>query len=412
MFFRISRDEANNFSIALFLLLVLFVPNTNASTRLYFATLLLAIPFLLGSIERIYFDYLALTGVAILVIHVFFTALRFGFIVDPNLRDYTEFARLLLPVLMLIFRDKFKDLRWQTIFAVFAFYILLDFFVSLLEFLGTDFAGLAAFAKSVYVSGTHVEAGFRISGLSAGPAQHGIKLLVIYTFFYCRIFQAKKIALPVIFSILTAFPLFLTQSRTSMIALAIVSVGVGLFYLFFGSKSAKVRSFFTLSFFTTTAVYLLIQFQQFFKRLYDLLKGIEAVTSYQDRVEGYKMLFDRAMEHPAFLTVGYGKNFFRTSVFDNEYILMFLVYGPIISLAIIIGVFTYLITFIFKNGKTEYEYGTMLFFLLVAGLVIAYPATFFLQTSIIPLLLIFINLAYWENVKIRSNIADTTTFNI
>jgi hypothetical protein len=398
---RISKTKADNICIAIFLFFVLFLPNTPDLVRYYFLVLLITIPLLLGHIKKIHFDYLTKIALGVFAGFVILTSLRFFSIEDPNLRDYTEVARLLLPLLMLVFRDKFKNLRLKTIFTVFAIYASVDCLISILDFINYDVMGIVSLTKSLYVSNTHAVVLKRICGLSAGPAQHATIMLIIFIFFYCRIFQSKKITAPAFFSIISTFPIFLTQSRTIIVTWIVVSLGIAFFYLIFGKKFMQYRSISLLFLLLGGGTFLVIQYHEFFRRTLALMGGIQSISSWQDRVQGHEILFHRALKYPAFLLIGYGKNFFHTSVFDNEYIMMFLVYGPFIAFIFVGGTVIFIINFLLSKGKNKYVYNTMLCFLLLAGLVIAFPNSFFLQASVIPVLFVFINIAYWENRELK-----------
>jgi hypothetical protein len=400
---RISKAKADNICIAIFLLVVLFLPNKPAFVRYYFLALLITIPLLLGHIKNLRFDYLTKIALGVFAFFVILTSIRFFSIEAPNLRDYTEVARLLLPLLMLIYRDKFKNLNLKTIFTIFAIYACIDCFISILDFINYDLMGIVSLTKSLYVSNTHAIVLKRICGLSAGPAQHATIMLIIFIFFYCRIFQSKKVAAAAFFSIVSTFPIFLTQSRTIIVTWILVSLGIALFYLIFGKKFMQYRSISLLFLLLCGGTFLVIQYHEFFRRTLALLGGIQSISSWQDRVQGHEILFHRALKYPAFILIGYGKNFFHTSVFDNEYIMMFLVYGPFIAFVFVGGAVIFIIDFFISKGKNKYIYNTMLCFLLLSGLIIAYPNSFFLQTSVIPILFFFINIAYWENKDLSFN---------
>src|SRR5690625_2130358 len=87
---RIKREVLSNLLIGTFLLLILFVPNRADFIRIYYVVLLGGGALLVASTKKLYFDYLSLIGIGIIVFHTLFTLIRFGFIVDPNIRDYTE----------------------------------------------------------------------------------------------------------------------------------------------------------------------------------------------------------------------------------------------------------------------------------------------------------------------------------
>jgi hypothetical protein len=401
---RINKSELDNYCIAILLLLVLFIPNNLTFVRFYYLILLFGIPVLLSTTKKLYFDYLSVIGIGILLFHTLLTLVRFGFVVDPNIRDYTELIRFTIPVLLLIFRGKFKNLTLKTLFIVFAFYTSVDCLFSILDFLNLDIAGLISATKSLYAAPWHAGVAYRITGLSTGPGQHGVLMLIFFTFFYCRIFQKQRFLWPLFFSFISTIPIFLSQTRTAVVGFLLICVAVPTFYLVFGRKFSRRRSVPVLSSFIMVGGYLVIQFYDFFRRFFEILGGLENISSFQTRLGTYETLWEKAMEFPAFLVLGYGKEFFKRSSFDNEYLLMFYVYGPIITLIIVGSIIAYLVFFLMKNQKFQYNKNTILFFLLTVGLIVAFPATFFLETRILPLLFVFINLAYWENRSLNTTI--------
>ena len=398
---RINKATLNNLSVALLLLIILFFPNNRTFVRFYYLLLLAGIPLLLAT-KKMYFDYLSIIGIGVLIIHTLLTLLRFGVIVDPNIRDYTELIRFTIPVLLLIFREKFKYLTLKTLFIVFAFYATVDCLFSILDFLNLDIAGLISATKSLYAAPWHAGVAYRITGLSTGPGQHGVLMLIFFTFFYCRIFQKQRVTAALFFSFISTIPIFLSQTRTAVVGFLLICVAVPTFYLIFGRKFSRRRSVPVLSSFIMVGGYLVIQFYDFFRRFFEVLGGLEHISSFQTRLGTYETLWNNAMEFPAFLVLGYGKEFFKRSSFDSEYILMFYVYGPIITLFLVGSIITYLVLFLMKKKKFQYKNNIILFFLFTVGLVMAFPATFFLETRILPLLFVFVNVAYWENKSLEN----------
>jgi hypothetical protein len=58
-----------------------------------------------------------------------------------------------------------------------------------------------------------------------------------------------------------------------------------------------------------------------------------------------------------------------------------------------------------QQNRNQYVYSTVLALLLSAGLLLAFPTTYFLENSIIPMIFTFVNLAYWEHKKINPELA-------
>jgi hypothetical protein len=383
-------------------LLILFLPHVGALVRLYYLILIIGAVVLIATKEKLYFDSLTLIGIGIVMYYTFFTVLRFFFIVEVNIRDFTEVARLSLPLLLLIFRDKFKYLTIKTLFIVFAVYTSIDCVISVLNLLNWNIGGIVTATKAIYASPVHAKVVYRITGLSMGPGQHGVIMLVMFCFFYTRVFQSKKILYPSIFSFLSAIPIVLTRTRTTMIGLAFIMIIVPLFFLFNGEKYARRRSLPVLSSCILVGGYFIINFYYLFARAFGIFNGLGNVHTFQMRLTWYKFLLSKAMLHPLFLIFGYGKEYFGTSVFDNEYLLMFLVYGPLITAIFIGGILVYIFNFLKKQQKPKYEVNTILFFIMAVGLIVAFPSYFFLEMTVLPLLFVLINFAFWENRKINT----------
>lgn len=399
---KITKDKILNSKFIIFLLFLLFTPPVNF--RLFFVVVcLLIIAFFFSS--EINFGRTAKLTLAYVIFAIFALLLRFGFLVDINFKDFTEIGRFVLPLLIVLSRKSFKKINIESLYYVLGFYILIDFGVSILEFLRMHDGPVLQFVKEYYWSEVHGNVRGRVKGLSPGPGQHGIILFITFVLFYTQVFFAKRIAFNLIFCLIILFSLTFSLSRIGLGCTLIYIFLIHIWSLFFSSKRGKIRSIplflsllFAGSWFVSIYSDKLYRFNKF------LNQGFND-SSYQGRLsnwDGFKIL---AEQEPQYILFGWGKYFYgaTASSVDNEYLLILFFHG-IIALVLILGSILYfLVKTIFLRKQHKRPIRMSLFFILGLGLIFAWPSTIFTYPLSMTLIFILLNLSYWEEKRLKKD---------
>jgi hypothetical protein len=118
------------------------------------------------------------------------------------------------------------------------------------------------------------------------------------------------------------------------------------------------------------------------------------------------MILEIAWDYPLGFIVGWGKEIFGplSSAFDNEWLYVGLVYGPIVFLGLLCIAVLFLIQasrrMIFGQGPLR-GFETALFLIVPSGLLFAWPGAFFTQISIACLISILVSCHHWERRSLR-----------
>jgi hypothetical protein len=244
--------------------------------------------------------------------------------------------------------------------------------------------------EKLYSNLNHIEISLGISnrtlGLSTNPGEHGLVILVYITIISVLLLKEKKfkkfnfiIILSGIFSILTS------QSQTAFIGLIILNILLFVYYLFKSKNSKNYRIYFLIILiFATFITYSFIDELRYLVSLFEY--GLER-SSYVKREIKAEYIFNMAMSEPIGLVIGWGKSFFGgySTAMDNEHLYMFLVYGLFPYLLFLI----YLLKLICKSIKSNNTYIQIFILLMILGIPMSYPNSYYLTPKILLILTIF-----------------------
>ena len=305
---------------------------------------------------------------------------------DFAIRDYIEVIRF-VPLLLLLISG--LHYSFHSLKKIFFIYVSLDLFVSMAQFLSLGFGDIFT---SIYGSSFHVDASLGISlralGLSSGPGQHGaimsfFLVFYLYDFLYGRSMRIISV-LGLAFSLLA---ILLSQSQTSFIGIVVSSLFMIGYTLFNGNGNEKKNSLIAFALLILGGMAFLYVFLDELKYLYTLVElGLER-NSFQRRLAKSDVVWDMALTFPGLLLVGYGKDFFGTlsTAMDNEYLYVFYVYGFLIGIVFTTIAFVFVIRALFFTINPSGNF-LLTAFIIVLGLILAYPAAFFTEPRIIILL--------------------------
>ncbi len=327
-------------------------------------------------------------------------------LVDLNLREIREGARFLPILIMFLYNKAFKDFSLKHISIILMLYVSIDSTISVLQFSGSNHA-ILDLVQTFYSSHIHGDIARlessdlglsygRATGLSYGPGDHGGMLVICFIVFF-SLFVSTRFSKPAVAYLLFAgmsyFIILISQSQTSFIVASFSIVLVLVHSFFFLKLRFKLRSLLILVLLISTVCNFLLKYIEsklgYLNTLFT--QGLER-NSYTHRGEKTKRLFNLAMEEPQNFLSGWGKEYFGavSGGMDNEYLYVFLVYGAIPFLMLIASVLLYLVRYCLTTKKSQSN--NVLFFVIVAGLIMAYPSGVFTAppTSIIISILIII----------------------
>ena len=307
-----------------------------------------------------------------------------------NPRDYIEIFRF-IPLLLLLLIQKAIKFDRANLEKIFFWYVSIDFVISIAQFLRFDFINIIT---SLYAAGHHAEKSLLISsralGLSSGPGQHGSLITFLFVFFLAGIFF-KRSRYNVIGVIIASICILLSQSQTAFIAMVGSSISILLYYIFSGKVSQKLKALRLWLVMTIASASLIGYFFQELRYLASLVEQGTDRSSFQIRLEKAQFVYDGINKVPELLITGYGKDYWGSfsAAMDNEYLYVLAVYGIVILCISIAIVFVYLFRgFLLRSAKEDKS----IYFIILTGLVIAYPTAFFTDPRII-LLLLFVVLS-------------------
>lgn len=378
------------------ILFLLLVPSKNNIIIILISSILIFLfPGSTKLNKNIYFNF----GIFMILYILFSSFIRFFITLSSNYRDFQESMRF-LPVILIFARiEEYKNIKIENFADAMFVYLIFDGVVSYLQHIKSNIFGInqliLKFYNSDYQHSISVQLNNRAIGLSPGPAQHGALLALIFIIMLniFILYDNRKI-LSVIGSFLSFLIILSSQSRTSFVAIIVVSVILFGYYIFKGLRIQKFKIIIIFSIAIILGLYVI----QNYVYLLSIFNPMTRDRAIDIRLSMSNNFINDAFKKPFWLIFGYGKDFFGKSSasMDNEYTYIFLVYGIFISLLLIRILIKFLI-FTIKLGKqnfTKYYINLILFFITLTGLIIAFPAAFFIDIKILIMICLVICLRH------------------
>jgi O-antigen ligase len=299
-------------------------------------------------------------------------------------------------VLILALRKNITPKFFIDLFYAAIWFTLLNFIVTILQY-SQLFPVLSDFLFRFYnLEGTrnlvfsNSKTLFRAAGLCPGMGELGTLNAIFFLYFAIFFALKKHTYTSVIGMLLTYILIILSQSRTSLIgfgiAIFVLLANLGINKVKYIRKRSAVMIISVFIVCSITITYFL-SYIHYFKLFIE--QGLE-LSSFDGRQNIWRKLFAVIDENPDLLPLGYGRlSFPGQSVFDNEYIYMFVIQGIFVFLlfyGIIFSLtFKYLINWKHLDGIKP-----LILSILVMGLVCSLGLLFFTEPvkSIIVTLLI------------------------
>jgi len=313
-----------------------------------------------------------------------------------NFRDYMELFRYVPLVLFLLVSKKYK-IEYEVLCKILFVYTAIDFSVSLFQTSGVGFIDTVS---NIYASDFHMENSLGISsraiGLSRGPGDHGAIMAVMLTFFFSNIFY-KYNKFNILGCCIACLTILLSQSQTSFVAMVFVTAVILFYYLIFGRKLQRVKAQKITILLVLCSALFVIYFFKDLKYLYTLVELGTDRNSFQIRLEKMDFVHTEIAKNPELFLIGFGKDYWGdfSSAMDNEYLYIYSVYGLVVFL---FAVFVALLQLTKGLLVDSSLLNKGVYFVIIAGFVIAYPTSFFTEPRTI-MLLVFLGLLSQKNDK-------------
>lgn len=398
-----SGERAYEVGYTLFLLFVLLIPGRNIYAS--FALTTLAILLFAARQRPTKNGYLK----AVLAFMAFVTAasgIRWFLLGELNLRDYAEVFRFMPVAVVFAFMRRWRGLRLENFVDAACIYLAVDGLVSYLQFAELNTLGIRSLAESYYNYERHYNVSLmmagRVLGLSPGPGQHGVTLLVLVTITFLGVFKAtswRKLACIVGCFLGIVIAIF-SQSQTSFVAISgMISLMIFL-YVAGGSGRKRVLACAVGAFFLFVGANLLLRYAADLGYLFTLFEyGLER-NAYQAREMKWARLLNAAADFPYLMLIGWGKVFFGedSGAMDNEYLYILLVYGlpALILYLFVLARFVIATGIDLMRGIEKSDLNTLLFYMFSGGVVVAWPTSFLLQANVLFLISLVLAGRWWE----------------
>jgi hypothetical protein len=369
----------------------------------YVVVAVLLIGFSLNRVPR-FVNRLSIPFIVLTVFVLFGALLRSIVFGGGNPRDYLEAARFLPLILVFASPFRWQRLRIEALVDAALAYLAIDVVLSLLQIGGLDPAGIVSRLERIYSSPTHLETALGISGralgLSPGPGQHGAVLFVITTvmLYGLLILPNRKIRCLLGF-LVGIVAVLLAQSQTAFVVTIAVSLGLlGLFVVRGDRRSRRVAGL-LLAAFAVSSTYVVAVIATRFRYLFLLFVYGLGRSSYHRRQDRWADILGRAFEHPAWLPLGWGKDYFGSvsGAMDSDLLYIFSVYGAVVFAIFLVVIVRFLwntLRNVILRGSLS-DHRVLLFCLLLGGLVFSWPNAFFTAPNILLLLAIVHGTWWW-----------------
>lgn len=318
-----------------------------------------------------------------------------------NYEDLKELIKIVIFILLLTVKPRVDKYFFFNIAVIFT---ILNFSLSLLQYLNFDFLNIVESISSIYNADKHISASLsytvpRALGLSSGPSQQAVLSLLMFSYFtsvYC--YSKCRTPLLVIVVAMALFSVIMTQSKTGLIA---IPISFCIFYIsYLKLMPNKIRFLLvssiipivSLAFISLTYIFIYIPE---LGRLYE--SGLN-VSSFQSRVHNWEIILHPilALDSAVFYFFGIGRSgleFFGVNdiPYDSDYIYVLANFGLVGFLCLCFFVLFNLVKPFFStvgNGK-------LMFFSLIASfsVVVSFSLNFYIEPRVYILIgiLIFVS---------------------
>lgn len=388
---------------SLLLLLILFVPSVNFG--IYYIAIFFFSTLIVFSRRQV--SYVKKEWIIILlsIFTFYLLAISIRSFTYASVSDYKEIVKLALFIVVLM---SFKNIRISDIEKIFVVYILLSFIVSVSQFMHINNTIIDLFS-STYANPNHLSISLsqnsvRSIGLSTDPGSNGTISLLFYVFFLTLLLFDRLTILRYVGVFASISVLFLSQSKSSLIASILVSIFICLLVVFNTKKftTNRLSLIFILSLFGLVFYWIFKDILSYFYGYSKLLNAGLGVSSMDARVEKWREFYEAIINENNILMLlfGSGRGFLevhgiKSSVFDNDYVYLFVNYGFIGLLMFSIKIFSAILGYIIKFNRISIS-DKILLFVFFSGCIASLAISFYVNIKLIGLIALFLSLTFFS----------------
>jgi hypothetical protein len=310
----------------------------------------------------------------------------------PWIRDFYEFARFLPVILVLLFDGMWDQIEYSFLFRAAYIYVVLDLMISIVQLFNIPTFGILSVVKVVFNDPGHFESSLRIAGrtlgLSAGPGQHGLIVLMLFFILFAGFITRKsgmKDGCTILGIFLAVLDLLLTQSQSSFAALLLGVCILSFYLLVFGMRLQKKRVL-------VVTLVALVVLAPLVVLLWDSLRYLSTLFvqgisrhAYTTRQEKWAIVLGMVQNKYLQLIVGFGKQYFEElgTAMDNEFLFFIVVYGVVFSFLLYSSIALFLFNALIDPKRyLENAWRVLLLGFLISGMVISWPSSFLLYPPV------------------------------
>ncbi len=350
-----------------------------------------------------------------LIIYVFLGAfVRFyWFTMQPHneylARDFLEVMRFVPLALVFLYRESWQRLNVRSFFVAFLVYALVDAAVSVLQLSALNPLGVQGILARIFNAETQTDSSLLIAhrslGLSANPGQHGVLMAIILVFMGHCFFTFRKRLLPLVGVVVSAVVLLTSQSQTAFLSGLLGIIALSLAFFNSGDHRQKVLSILLVGAFLVGFSLIVVGMRLDLRYLMTVFELGLRRSSYVNRIDKWFAIIGMSLERPLLYLIGHGKDYFGSysTSMDSDYLYVGLVYGPFVLVVLILLVAKYVIQIALNLRRMIRSFfGVQLFCQLLIGVVIAWPAAFFIDPKTAIILALLMCARFWEHQRMRA----------
>ena len=345
-------------------------------------------------------EWLIILGI---IFSFYFFVITIRFVAYESVSDYKELVKLALFIFVVM---SFKNIKISDIEKVFIVYMLLNFLLSISQFMHINNAVLDSF-YSIYANPNQLhsslsQSSVRAIGLSEDPGSNGVISMLFYSFFTTLLLFDKLTILRCLGAVLSITVLFLTQSKSSLISAVLLSTFI-LSIVIFNKKKFTISRFRLVSILSLVSMLGYWFSQNIFNSFYGYKKLVNAglnVSSMRARADKWREFYNVIVDDENILTIlfGSGRGFLeingvKSSVFDNDYIYLFVNYGIAGLLIFSTTVFSTVLIYTVRFSKINISEKIVLF-VFFSGCIASLAISFYINLKVICLIALFLSLTF------------------
>lgn len=315
-----------------------------------------------------------------------------------NMEDLKEFLKVLIFASLVFFGVRLRSRDLEFLFSIF---VVFNFAVSLLQYLGVYGFGVRELTD-FYNAKHHIDVSLSYSspralGVSAGPGQQSVIGLFFFSYFVVHYFFGGGGYKRLFLCVLALFTVVLSQSKTALIALLFGSLVVMLLFVVHASYKGKLVMMLFLVAVLGGVVLLKDQILFLFPEYVRLSEQGGEISSLHSRFENWYQMLDVFFVEDSFVFYLFGVG--RSGLeyygvndlpYDSDYIYILLNYG-LVGLVLFLGVLGGVLVRGVLYFSDESLYGKFLVVVLVYALISATALNFFFEPRVLVLFAIFVS---------------------